>query len=173
MFIPIWMSTKYTQISTPTSSKVSNIYYTQIRHVSAKYHGLLQGIRSTFDWYSVYGNLSQITGRLYIYIYIYISCEASTQFWVMASHHGTSRSHSDTPHSVGLLWKGDQLVAETSSLQHSQQTDIHASGEMRTHNASKPAAADPRLRPRGHRDSTHTHTQYLYLSFRASQVYNI
>ena len=26
-----------------------------------------------------------------------------------------SRSHSDTPHSVGLLWTSDQLVAETST----------------------------------------------------------
>ena len=35
------------------------------------------------------------------------------------------------------------------NTQHSQQTDIHASGAKRTHNPSKRAAADPRLRPRG------------------------
>jgi hypothetical protein len=29
-----------------------------------------------------------------------------------------SRSHSDTPHSVGLLWTGDQPDAETSTWQH-------------------------------------------------------
>jgi len=34
--------------------------------------------------------------------------------------------------------------------QQSQQTDIHARGGIRTHNPSKPAAADTRLRPRGH-----------------------
>jgi hypothetical protein len=28
---------------------------------------------------------------------------------------GPSRSHSDTPHSVGLLWSSDQPVAETST----------------------------------------------------------
>jgi len=28
------------------------------------------------------------------------------------------RSQSDTPHSVGLLWTNDQLVAETSIWQH-------------------------------------------------------
>jgi len=27
----------------------------------------------------------------------------------------TSRSHSDTPHSVGLLWTSEQPVAETST----------------------------------------------------------
>jgi hypothetical protein len=29
-----------------------------------------------------------------------------------------SRSHTETPHSVGLLWKSDQPVAETSTWQH-------------------------------------------------------
>ena len=33
-----------------------------------------------------------------------------------------SRSHSDTPHSVGLLWTSDQPVAETSTWQHTPLT---------------------------------------------------
>ena len=44
----------------------------------------------------------------------------------------------------------DQLVAETSTSQHSQQTDIHAPGGIRTHDLSRRAAANLRLRPRGH-----------------------
>jgi hypothetical protein len=36
------------------------------------------------------------------------------------------------------------------SLQQTQQTDIHALGWIRTRNPSNRAAADPRLRPRGH-----------------------
>jgi hypothetical protein len=41
----------------------------------------------------------------------------------------------------------DQPVAETlpDNTQHSQETDIHALGEIRTRNPSKWAAADPRL----------------------------
>jgi hypothetical protein len=35
---------------------------------------------------------------------------------------------------------------------HSQETDIHDPGGIRTHNPSKRAAVDPRLRPRGHWD---------------------
>jgi len=35
--------------------------------------------------------------------------------------------------------------------QHTQGTDIHAPGGIRTHNPNKRAAADPRLRPRGKR----------------------
>jgi hypothetical protein len=33
-----------------------------------------------------------------------------------------SRSHSDTPHSLGLLWTSDQPVAETSTRQHTTLT---------------------------------------------------
>ena len=64
-----------------------------------------------------------------------------------------SRSHSDTPHSVGLLRTviGPSLVPLPDKTQHSQQTDIHAAGGIRTRNTSKQAAADPRLRWRGHR----------------------
>jgi len=38
------------------------------------------------------------------------------------------------------------------NTQHSQQTDIHAPGGIRTHNPSRRATVDPRLRPRGHWD---------------------
>jgi hypothetical protein len=45
----------------------------------------------------------------------------------------------------------DKLVAETSTGQHAAlTTDIHAPGSIRTRNPSKRAAADPRLRLRGH-----------------------
>ena len=60
-------------------------------------------------------------------------------------------THNDTPQSVGLLWTSDQPVAETSTWQHTTlRTNIHATGGIGTHNLSRRAAADPRLRPRGH-----------------------
>jgi hypothetical protein len=45
-----------------------------------------------------------------------------------------SRSHSDTPHWVGLLWTSDQSNANmtTHNTQHSHDTDIHAPGGVRT-----------------------------------------
>ena len=51
----------------------------------------------------------------------------------------------DTPQSVGLLWTSDQPVAQTSTTQHSRQTNIQAPGGIRTHNLSRQAAADLRL----------------------------
>jgi hypothetical protein len=56
------------------------------------------------------------------------------------------------PLSVRLLWTRDRPVTETSTLQHLQQTNIHAPGGIRTRNPSRRAAADPRLRQLGHWD---------------------
>jgi hypothetical protein len=62
-------------------------------------------------------------------------------------------SHTDTSHSVGLLWTSDQPTQRPlpDNTQHSKETDIHTPGGIRNRNPSKRAAADPRLRPRGHR----------------------
>ena len=44
---------------------------------------------------------------------------------------------------------------------HSQQTNIHAPGKIRTHNLSRRAAEDLRLRPRGHWDRLLSNGLYL------------
>ena len=77
-------------------------------------------------------------------------CGASVRFRLMAPPYGASLWHS-----VRLLWTSDQPDAQTSyqhTTQYSQETNIHAAGGIRTHNLSKRAAADRRLRPRGHGD---------------------
>jgi len=43
---------------------------------------------------------------------------AGPPWLVGASSNEVSRSHSDTPHSVGLLWTSDRSVAEMSTGQH-------------------------------------------------------
>ena len=70
-------------------------------------------------------------------------------------YRGFQITHDDVPQSVGLLWTSDQLVAETSTWQHtqySQQTNVRVPGGIRTHILSRRAAADLRVRPRGHWD---------------------
>jgi hypothetical protein len=59
----------------------------------------------------------------------------------------------DTPHSVGLPRTSDRPFAETSTCTPDNATlvtVIRATGRIRTRNPSKWAAADPRLRLRGH-----------------------
>ena len=61
----------------------------------------------------------------------------------------TSITHNDATHSVGLPW----LVAKTSTWQQTTlKTNIHTPGGIRTHNLSRRAAADLRLRQGVHWD---------------------
>jgi hypothetical protein len=58
-----------------------------------------------------------------------------------------SRSHSDTPKSVVLLWMSDQPNAETSNLKHptfTRKKHVYLGG-IRTCNNSQREAVDPRL----------------------------
>jgi len=75
------------------------------------------------------------------------------------------RSHSDTPHSVELLWTSDRSVAEISSWQHTrahthntQKTDIPAPCEIRIRIPRKQAAVDRTATRLGHVHAYLTHT---------------
>jgi hypothetical protein len=78
------------------------------------------------------------------YLLVHSRCRGFLWFHLITLKH--------TPQSVELLWTRDRPVAETSTGQHehSQETDIHALGGIRTHDPSKRSAADLRLRRRGH-----------------------
>jgi hypothetical protein len=68
---------------------------------------------------------------------------------------GFSKSHTiDRTQSVGLHWTSDQLVAETSTWQHTTLTTDrnHATGGIRIHDVSIRAVSDLRLRSRGNWD---------------------
>jgi hypothetical protein len=66
-----------------------------------------------------------------------------------------SRSHTVTHHSrydtSGRMISSSRRPLPDNT-QHLQQTDIYASGGIRTHILSRQAAADPHLRPRVYRD---------------------
>ena len=66
-----------------------------------------------------------------------------------------SRSHTDTPHPVGLLCMSDRPIAETSSwqhTQHSQESNTNAPVGVEISNPSKQAPVNLRFRPRGNPD---------------------
>ena len=57
-----------------------------------------------------------------------------------------SRSNSEAPHSVGLLWSSDQPDLDRplpDNTQHSQETDIHVFGGIRTRNPSNRTGRKP------------------------------
>jgi hypothetical protein len=86
-----------------------------------------------------------------IIIIVFSGSAAQRGLWPPCSR-GFLITHNDAPQSVGLLRTSDQLVAETSTWQHTQQTNVHAPGGIRTHYRSRRAAVDLRLRPRGRWD---------------------
>jgi len=65
-----------------------------------------------------------------------------------------SRSHIDTPHSIGLLWKSNRPVGETSTRQHTILTTDRHPYALRDSNpqSEQRTFAHPRLRPRGQQD---------------------
>jgi len=66
-----------------------------------------------------------------------------------------SRSYSDThTHLVGLLWTGNQLIAETSTWQNATLTTDRPPWARWDSNlqSQQESGLDPRLRPRGHWD---------------------
>jgi hypothetical protein len=95
-------------------------------------------------------------------------CDSSQ--WVMASSFTRflDQTQNDAPQLVGFLWTSYQLVAETSTWQHTTQTlNVHAAGGIQTHNLSRRAAANLRLRPRGQGDRPIgiTMSKYLFILF--------
>jgi hypothetical protein len=75
----------------------------------------------------------------YCYLLFVFSGSAAQRWPWPPPPQGFLITHNDTPQSVGLLWTSDQLVAETSILQH---TNIHPSAWVRTHDRSRRAAVD-------------------------------
>jgi len=101
-------------------------------------------------------NLFSLTG-IYIYIYIYIYIPISVALLPNAGHDllilEVTRSHTTTHHSrydsSGRVISSSQRPLPDNT-QHSQHTNIHAPGGLRTHDLSRRAAVNLRLRPRGH-----------------------
>ena len=93
---------------------------------------------------------------IFIFYFIF-SCGAAAQRGPWPPHSwGFLITNKAASQSVGLLWTSDQPVAETSIWQHTHNTHNRQTsmspGGIRTHDLSRRAAADLRLRPRGYWD---------------------
>jgi hypothetical protein len=98
--------------------------------------------------------LRLLMSYMYIYMYIYI-CVCIYIYIYRAPILDVSRSHTTTHHirqdSSGRVIGSSQRPLPDNT-QHSQQTNFHAPGGIRTHDLSRRAAADLSLRPRGRWD---------------------
>ena len=97
--------------------------------------------------------LLQKLRRKYIHIFLFLAQQPLVGQSLLV--HEVSRSHTTTHHSrqdsSGQVISSSQRLLPD-NIRHSQQTDIHASGWIRTHNLSRRATADLRFRRSGHWD---------------------
>jgi hypothetical protein len=67
----------------------------------------------------------------------------------LSRHHDRTQTRHTRQHSSRRA-KGQSQRPLPHTTQHAQETDIHALGRIRNRTPNQRAAADPRLRPRGH-----------------------
>jgi hypothetical protein len=96
-------------------------------------------------------NFMYLSDSIYLYYYYLWLCSPAR---AIASSSTRFLDHNDAPRSVGFLWTSDQLFAENSTCQYTTHTtDKHpATGGIRTHDRSRRAVVDLRLRLRVHWD---------------------
>ena len=101
----------------------------------------------TTAWRSIY----------FVWIYItFFCCGAATQRGSWPPHSWGFLDHTQRRSTVGRTpldeWSARRRDLYLTNTQHPQQTNIYAPGGIRTHDLGRRAAADLRLRPRGHWD---------------------
>jgi hypothetical protein len=74
-------------------------------------------------------------------------------------------THNDAPQSVGLFRMKHQLIAETSTWQHTQQTNIHTTCGILTYDRSRKTALDLRFRAGGHWERLLYIYIYLFINY--------
>jgi hypothetical protein len=93
----------------------------------------------------------------------------TTHLRVLAYSFLTLHDHTKGRTTVGRTpleeWSARRRDLYLTHTQHSQHTNIHALGGIRTRNPSRRATADPRLRPLGHWDRLSRRYNFTYWKF--------
>jgi len=92
--------------------------------------------------------LGQECPATFVCMFVFVATAPPRQ-WAMASSFTRFLDHTQRRFTFGRTSLDEWSANNT---QHSQQTDVHEPRGIRTHNLSRPAATDLRLRPRGHWD---------------------
>ena len=93
--------------------------------------------------------------HLPFFLSFFLILTSSTFFYRCSWPH--TMTHSDTQHSVGLLWTRDQPVADTSTWQHSALTRDRHPCPRRDSNSQSQQASGRKPRPRDYRNRLHEH----------------
>jgi len=86
--------------------------------------------------------------KLFFSLRVFVCFWRDSPRWARASSFTTFLDHTQRRTTVGRASLDEKPLPD--NTQHSQQTNVHAPGGIRTYNLSRRAAADLRLRPRCH-----------------------
>ena len=122
-----------------------------------KLHIIRPGIRWSAAWRVVswppWNRLpysDQLSQLIFTVVMLFRPQETARFFWRCGSMRDMASSILEVD-SSGRVISSSQKTPPYNT-QHLQETNIHSPGGILTHNLSRRAAADPRLRPLGHRD---------------------
>jgi len=137
----------YHLLSIPNNNFPHKVYLKILHDSHTKHRLYFEGCKALFSC-----NIGSVL-RLFVCLFVFGS--DSPPLGQGPLIHEVSRSHTTTHHSrqdsSGRVISSHQRPLPDNT-RHSQQTNIHARGGIRTHNLSRRAAVDLRLRPCGHWD---------------------
>jgi hypothetical protein len=119
-------------------------------------------------WFTLSINLTLMELILHILLLLLLLLLSLAQRGLWPPRHTRFRDHTQRRATVGRTPLGRVIISSQSPLpntQHTQQTNIHASRGIRTHDRSRRAGIDLHLRPRGHWDRHSTDIFPLYFQF--------
>jgi hypothetical protein len=103
---------------------VINYHYSHYNPDKWRSHSHSSRIRNAAVYYFVSSIVFSLISRVFYYVinlFIFSGSAAQRGLWPPRSR-GFLITHNNAPQSVGLLWTSDQLVAETSTWQHTTHT---------------------------------------------------
>jgi hypothetical protein len=103
-------------------------------------------------------------------LHFFHSLTAIVGMWLLNDEVSWSHSDTHTRYDSSGCVIGPMQRPLIENIKHSHETDIHVPVVIRTHNPSKIMVADPRLRPRGHRDRLSLPLVFLNYRYTVSQM---
>ena len=124
-------------------------------------------------FFSQLQGIYKIRNNIYIYFFpVVLRPNTSKGLLILEVSRSRTTTHQSRQDSSGRVTSPSQRPL-LDNTQHSQQTNIHAPGGIRTHDLSRRAAADLRLRPRGHWQRLSFITKYNFRCLRKQALFYI
>jgi len=137
------------------TARVSGVLFTWVKRSEhgATYPSVTSSLRLYGTTQSIICFHTYVLKQAHGYIFFFVQLRPNAGYGLLI--HEVSRSHTSTHHTE--LYSSGRVISPLQrplpdNTQHSQHTNIHVPGGIRTHKLSRRAAADTRFSSRGHWD---------------------